>query len=106
MTLNVGEYGKVFVFSVGFDMSSQTALTLVFTKPDGTALTVTDPDVTVGSSTKSVDGIGTVTLNEYVEYTFASGDVDQSGTWTAQLTYDEGAGKRLISEPAQFTVDD
>ncbi len=34
-----------------------------------------------------------------------SGDIDQAGTWTVQLTYDEGAGKRLISDTVQFTID-
>jgi len=104
--MRVNEYGVIFRFSVGYDISAETELSLVFTKPDGTVMPAkVTPDVSVGV-TPVVTTLGTFAANEYVNYTFVSGDIDQAGVWTAQLTYDEGATIRLISDKAQFTVDD
>lgn len=101
--MNVGEYGVVCRFNVGFDISQATTLTLSFTKPDGTTLTKTTPNVTAGS-TDITSSLGvTFSANQYALYTFAQGDVDQAGAWKARLTYDDGV-KHLISNIGIFTV--
>ena len=103
--IKVGEYGVVFYLNTGFDMSAFTGLSLEFTKPSGATLTKTDPDVSVPGGNQDTD-LGTFLGGEYAAYTFASGEVDESGQWSVILTYNEGAAKRLISDIAYFTVDD
>ena len=104
--MKVGEYGIGFRFGVGFDLSTATALTLTFTKPDETTLVVTNPTVEVGSVDASTD-LGTFSANEYVRYTFAQGDVDQAGEWRAVLEalIPGTPDKNLISDPGYFTVE-
>ena len=88
-------------------MSANTGLSLIFTKPDGTLLTVTNPQVTISASSYSpttTPNLGTFAGNTYFLYTFANGNVDQSGTWKVRGHY-TASGVLLISNPATFTVD-
>lgn len=101
--MNVNEYGVDFLMSTSYDMSGFTSLSLEFTKPDDTTLVVTDPAVSVPASPVATTA-GTFAANQYISYTFQIGDVDQTGEWSARLTYVDGS-KRLISEIALFTVD-
>lgn len=102
--MRVGEWGVVFLFSTGFNMQNSTLLSLKFTKPDGTALTVTNlTGVTVGTSPITTT-LGVFAANQYVQYTFKNGDVNQAGTWVAQLTYQDATPQNLISDPSSFTV--
>lgn len=96
--MNQGEYGVVFRLGVSFDLSGNTALSLTFTKPSGATLTVSNPSVTAPASAG-----GSFNANEYFSYTFADGDVDESGTWSVRGTYTD-ALKQLISDPATFTI--
>lgn len=96
--MNVGEYGVIKRHGVAFDMSANTALSLTFTKPSGATLTVSNPDVSAPGSVG-----GSFAANEYFQYTFANGDVDEAGTWTVRGTYTDGS-KQLISDAATFTV--
>ena len=104
--MNVNEYGIVFRFGTGYDMSGFATLTLVFTKPDNSVLTVTN------SSTPNAVTLGVVPVtttegvfaaNQYVNYTFAVGDVNEQGIWAVWLTYVDST-KRLISDVALFTI--
>lgn len=100
--MNSGEWGIRFLASTGFNLSGFDTLTISFTKPDGTALVVADPDVTApNTDTETTDGL--FPANTYASYIFKDGDVDQSGTWGVRVTY-EDAGQKLISDPATFTV--
>lgn len=101
------EFGVVLRFNAGYDMSNNTGLQLVLTPPSGStnALTrtkATTPAVTLGASDVETSE-GTFTANEYVEYTTASGEIDEAGSWTARLTYTE-SGVQLISELVTFVV--
>ena len=102
--MNVNEYGIIFVLGVSYDLSSMTNLSITFNKPDGTTLTVATPDVTI-SATPIDTTKGTFAANTYALYTFAVGDVDPAGDWTARLTATK-VGVRLISDVASFTVSD
>jgi hypothetical protein len=101
------EIGIIFRGASSFDMSSETALEITFTKPDATTLVVdksSSPNA-VSLETSPVTGtvLGDIAANESVKYTFASGDLDQSGEWTARLKYTD-ATKTLISAIGNFTV--
>lgn len=101
--MNVNEYGVVFAFSTSFDMSSFTSISVDFTKPDGTTLTVTNPSVTV-PNTDLVTTLGTFLANKYAKYVFQNGDVNQSGLWSARVVYTDATPQHLISDVGTFTV--
>ena len=100
--MNTGEYGIQFVFGASFDMSANTGLSITFTKPDLSLLTVSNPAVTIANTTISTTE-GNFTANTYGLYTFANGDVNQFGPWSARLTY-LSTGVKLISDIGTFTV--
>ena len=99
--MRVGECGKIITCATGYDMSGNSELTLVFTKPDNTTLTVT----TATGVTAPAVALGSLSASEYFSYTTAAGDIDQAGTWTVQGTYDDATPKTFISDIATFTVD-
>lgn len=98
--MNVNEYGVVLQFGTSFDMSAHTSLILNFTKPDGTTLSVS---ATLGAI-DAVTPLGTFAAHTYVTYTFLSGQVNQTGSWTVRLTYQDAAPTQLISNVGTFVV--
>lgn len=94
-----GEYGTVFRLGVALDISTNTALSLTFTKPSGAVLTVANPSVTAPAV-----AAGTLNASEYLEYTWASGNLDESGTWAVRGTITFAASKR-ITTLQEFTVE-
>lgn len=101
--MNVNDYGVGFLFSTGFNMSPEIDLSITFTKPSGASLTVSSPAVSLGAVDVQTS-LGTFLANQYGIYIFAIGDVDEAGSWTARLTYNDNSPKRLISNIAQFVV--
>ena len=102
------ESGKNLNVNAGFDMSSNTELTLTFTKPDGTTqVTKTTADgVALGAGETDPD-LGVLTANEYVTYPIEAGFLDTAGTWQVDLTYTNTASTPddvFIGECASFTV--
>jgi hypothetical protein len=101
--LNVNEWGVAFVFSTGFNMASFTSISITFTKPDQSTLTVANPAVTVPNfDLPTTDG--TFPANEYAKYIFVLGDVDQAGDWSARVTYNDATPQHLISDVGTFTI--
>ena len=106
MALHVSEVGKSIVVNAGYDLSANTSLSLVFTKPDQTTLTVTS-GVTAPASTLvvTIDGVSTtLNANEYWLYATASGDLDQAGTWSVHGKYVDASPKDFCGESSTFTV--
>lgn len=110
--MNVNEYGIQFAFWTGnpggggFNLAGFTSLQINFTKPDGTALTVTNlttPNAVSISNQTLVTSLGTFAPNTYFLYTFKNGDVNQAGAWTARAIYTD-AVQHLISGIATFTI--
>mgnify|MGYP000126732922 CR=1 FL=1 len=106
MSLKVGEIGKTIRVNTDFDLSANTELTLTFTKPDATTLTKTKTtDGVSAPGTPVTDPDGNVfAANEYMEYDFASGDLDQAGRWFVKATYTDGTPKTFIGGCAELTV--
>lgn len=100
--MNVNEYGIAFNLNVGFNLTGNTALTLVFTRPMGSTFTANKPDVSVGAAAISTTS-GPFAANEYSVYVFKTGDLTEAGTYGVRLTYTD-ATKRLVSDPVTFTV--
>jgi hypothetical protein len=85
MALKATESGKPFRYDTGTDLSSNTALALKFTNPDGDEITVANPRVTAPASnvTVTVDGASTTfNANEYMEFFTNATDFVTAGTWT------------------------
>ena len=103
--MNVNEWGVELLFSTGFDMSAFTAISMIFTKPDGTTLTVTNPGTTalIVGTADAVTTLGTFLAHKYLQYTFQNGDVNQAGSWSVRVTYTD-ATQHLISDSTTFTV--
>lgn len=100
--MNRGEYGIVFNLNMAYTMTGYTSLSLAFTRPDGTTLTVISPAVAINGS-PLVTPNGTYLANQYVQYTFAAGDINLAGTYAVRLTY-IATGLLLISDVVTFTV--
>jgi hypothetical protein len=66
-----------------FDMSLNTSLALVYTKPSGATLAVTP---TLGSTTETLDG-QEFTANTWWFYDFQTGELDETGDWNVDFTY-------------------
>jgi len=108
MTLKAGETGKILRVAAGFDMSSNTELTLNFTLPDASAVAKASADgVVLGSGVTDPD-LGVLNANEYVEYPIEAGFLSQDGPWKVSLTYTNTTPTPddiFIGSCATFTVD-
>lgn len=106
MALVVGEFGKIHRFGVGYDMSSNTSISVTYNRPSSADLTKTAALGTTQATVTLTNGeSATFNANEYAEVTFADGDIPaaDAGVWTAQLTYVD-ATKTLKSEQVSFDV--
>lgn len=87
-TLYVGDTGKTFRLNTGFDMSGNTELSMVFTKPNGAQITKTSANgVVIGGVQVVDDDLGTLAANEYMEYPIESGLLDSPGEWQVYAIY-------------------
>lgn len=90
MSLKLGEVGKIIRVAAGFDMSSNTELTLTFELPDGTTTvtkTKSGSEVVLGTSNVTDADLGALLANQYAEYDIEAGFLSQAGTWKVKLTY-------------------
>lgn len=86
--IRVGESGKRHRINVKFDMSSNTSIGFVYTKPvSGDLLTVVG---VLGTTAETIDG-NAVLANFWTYYDFVPGDVDEAGNWDLQITYNNTA---------------
>jgi hypothetical protein len=112
MTIKKGSIGVPFRLATGFDMSGSTALTMKFTKPDGTILTKTSGGGEVSAPAVPLindPDLGNVPASTYFEYTNTVDDYDQVGLstdpnpWKVCGIYEDGAQTLPVS-PVPFTV--
>ena len=100
IAVNKGEYGIACVFNTSFNLSAFTVLQIQFTKPDASLLTVsaTAPNVNITTA------LGTFLANQYAQYTFQNGDLNETGVWQARVLYTDATPMHLISNISTFTV--
>jgi hypothetical protein len=111
MTIKIGEKGQPFRIATDYDMSGFTALSIKFTKPDGTTtFTVTNlttPAVSAPAVALTNDPGFTpprsVAASKYFQYTTSGTEFDVAGTWTACGTYTT-ASLILIANEVTFTI--
>jgi len=104
MTIAVGGVGGIFRYAAGFDMSGSTALTLNFTKPDGSTFAVTDPRVTAPALAISDPDLGALNASEYLEFITLADEFDQSGLWLVCPVYEDATPKRFPGREVSFRV--
>lgn len=100
MSLKIAEVGKIIRVNAAFDLSANTDLKLIFTKPDDTILTV---DKAGGVSAPAV-AAGGFNADEYWEYATAALDLDQAGLWCVYGVYIDATPKTFNGDPVSFTV--
>ena len=107
MSLTVGEVGKLFYVATGFDMSANTELEVVFTKPDSTEVTKTRTagEVELGVVSGTFPGVGAVLANEYMIYTIEVGFLDQSADSTDDNPWKAyGKYTNNVTDPDQIFI--
>ncbi len=95
------------MFYTAYDMSTFTEISIQFTKPDGTILAPVSADGVTVPNVQVVTALGTFPANEYAQYFFVDGDLDQLGVWFARVIYDKSNASppmRLISNSSSFEV--
>ena len=101
--MNVNESGIAICFSTGFNMAGFDTISIEFTKPDGTTLTVDNPSVTVpGTPIETTAGL--FNANEYAQYVTQPGDINQVGEWSARVYYTDSSPLDLISDVGTFEI--
>ena len=109
----VGEYGKRLILQTAYNVSGNVGddgLQMELTKPDGSVTyynKASSSPVAYGSVSMTVtDERGNesdLTANEYIYRDWASGDLDQSGTYRVRALYRDSS-KQLVSCQAAFHV--
>jgi len=101
------ETGRTLRVNAGFDMSSNTELSLIFVDPNGATTTKTSADgVVIGAGVTDPD-LGVLAANEYVEYPIESGLLSVAGRWCVQVLYTNtgvSPDDNLYGKIARFTV--
>ena len=107
MPINATEVGKIFRYATGFDMSSNTALSLKFTHSDSvTTFTATNPAVTAPAIQVDDPDLGILPANTYMEYNTTGTDFTKGGDWSVCGTYEDGTPKKFFGTGAVFAVGD
>jgi len=83
-TIRVGESGKRHRIIVQFDMSSNTSIDFVYTKPISSDLLSVSG--VLGTTAETIDGVS-VAANFWAYYDFEPTDLDEAGNWDLQITY-------------------
>ena len=96
--IKVGEIGRRIYFGANYDMSGATIINGKLTKPSGAVLAIVP--------TVQASPFGPYLANEYATYDTQAGDIDESGLWSACITYNDATPKLYHSDDATFTVDE
>jgi len=110
MSITVGEVGREFRLSTGgFNMSTSTGLSLIFTKPDNTKLTKTEassnPVTAPAVALVNDPDLGDQAESTYFEFTSIASDFDQPGIWKVCGIYTDATRTYHTEAPAkEFTV--
>ena len=109
MSVKENEIGKLLIINADFDLSDNTELRVVLTKPDGTEITKLKADGVTAPSTPvtvDVDGVSTTfAANEYWQYPTEAGVMTPAGTtWKIHGEYVDGTPKDYCGDTSIFTV--
>ena len=107
-TIRQDDIGRIFAVNANFDLSGNSELRVVFTKPDGTTVEKLKAD---GVTAPAIDLIicvdgddQTFLANEYFQYPSETGLLDLIGSWTIHGEYVDLTPKDLSGDVSNFTV--
>lgn len=101
--LKEGDVGKIIQLDANFNLSGNTDLQLVFTKPSGAIVIKTSAD---GITAPAIAGVSAL-ANEYWEYPTEAGLLDESGDgWKVHGVYIDGTPKNFCGDTVIFPVDE
>ena len=111
MAVKEGEIGKLLIVGASFDLSGNTDLRVVLTKPDSTVVTKTSADGVTAPAvpvTVEIDGIETTfAANEYWQYPTEAGVMTPAGTgWQIRGEYVDATPKDLCGNTSVFEVEE
>lgn len=109
MSIKENDVGKILAVNADFDLSGNTELSIVLTKPDGSQITKTSADGVTAPTTDtvvSVNGVETTFLaNKHWTYASEAGVLTPAGEkWSIYGIYADGTPKDLAGRSAPFTV--
>ena len=106
MSLRLGEVGQFIRVDAAFDLSGNTDLKLMMTKPSGATLTVDKAGGVTAPAVQYTDPeTGQIlNANEYWEYPTVALDIDESGLWCLYGVYEDATPKVYNGAPTNFTV--
>ena len=104
MAIKVAEVGKTVTIGTGYDMSSNTSITVTIIPPSGDNVTVTNARTSITAASYDAGELGTFASNEYVQFSTAATDFLVSGSHTAYVTYDDGTNT-FYSDNVTITVE-
>ncbi len=104
MAIRAAEIGKLFRYAANTNLSSNTSLSLTFNRPDGSAFTVTSPDVTAPAVPVNDPDVGFIEASTYFEMPTQSTYFPVSGNYTVCPTYEDGTPRTLYGATVTFTV--
>ena len=99
------EVGKTVILATGFDMSSETSLTITVTDTNGDTATVEDSRISLaGELTGTV--LGTLAANTYMLFTTLADDFIVAGDYILCGTYNDTAAVEVFfTDDATLTVE-
>lgn len=104
--MRVGESGIRHRIDMLFDMSSNTSIDFVYTKPVTRDL-LSVPGI-LGATQETIDSVATA-ANFWCYYDFTPTDIDEAGLWELNITYNNTTPTPdnilLNQTPITFTVD-
>lgn len=104
-SLRATEVGKTITLATGFNMSTNTSVTISLVSSSGTTVTVADSRITIPASSYSSASLGTLAAYEYAQFDTASTDFPSAGSYTVYLTYNDTTnGDVHYSDVATVTV--
>lgn len=108
MSIKEDDVGKIIAINADFDLSGNTELKMVFTKPDGSQITKLSADGVTAPTTDtvtSVNGVETTFLaNKHWAYVTEAGVLTPSGDWSNYGIYIDGSPKDLAGRSSPMTV--
>jgi len=107
-TIRQDDVGRIFAVNANFDLSGNSELRLIFTKPDRTLVEKLKADGVTAPAIDlviCVDGEDqTFLANEYFQYPSEEGLLDTTGVWTIHGEYVDITPKDLSGDVSNFTV--
>lgn len=101
MNINSFEYGQTVRVNFGQDISAATSFNFILEPRIGDKK---EKSTAIAGTVNVVVGDESYLADQYIEYTLASGDIDQDGLWRIKGEATMSATSKVISDYKMFSV--